>query len=211
MTQPTIQQYVAMGDSLSAGVWDWGRGDPQYGFTRLLADLLRQSAPELHYTNLGVGGARTADVLRTQIEPALALQPDLVTLVIGANDLPGTPTPEFQRSYSELIGRLRVGVPGLVAIANIPDMVHLLGEQYATYRFALGERILQFNRVIADTATAHGVLLVDLHSNVASRDPRNLSSDGFHPNPRGYRELARSFVTTLNQAGIALPLPEIDV
>ena len=210
MSQPTIQRYVALGDSLSAGIWDWGQGDRAYGFTALLADLLRQSAPELQFTNLGVGGARTADVVGQQLDAALAREPDLVTLVVGANDLPGTPTGEFQRSYSELIGRLRLGVHGLVAVANIPQMVHLLPQQYATYRFALGRRIDEFNRIIADTAAAHGILLVDLYSNPASHDPRNLSSDNVHPNPRGYREMARAFVTTLNQAGYALPLPEID-
>lgn len=208
---PTIQRYVALGDSLSAGVSDWGHGDPALGFTALLAELLRQSAPELHFTNLGVGGARTADVLHRQVGPALALQPDLVTLIVGANDLPGTPTEVFQRDYSDLIGRLRMGVSGLVLVANIPEMAQLLPEQYATYRFALRERVRQFNRMIADITAAHGVPLVDLYSNQAAHDPRNLSSDGFHPNQRGYREMARAFISTVNQAGYALPLPEVDL
>lgn len=210
MSRPIIQRYVALGDSLSAGVWDWGQGDPAFGFTALLADLLRQTTPELQFTNFGVGGAHTADVLRRQLEPALALQPDLVTLIVGANDLPGTPTATFQRDYSDLLGRLRMGVNGLVAVATIPEMAHLLPEQYATYRFALHERVGQFNRIIADSAAAYGVLLVDLHSNEAVHDPRNLSGDGFHPSPRGYRELARAFVNALNDAGVALPLPEIE-
>lgn len=207
----TIQRYVALGDSLSAGVSDWGQGDLAHGFTALLADLLRQSAPTLHFTNLGVGGARTADVLHGQVGPALALQPDLVTLIVGANDLPGTPTPAFQREYSDLVGRLRMGVSGLVLVANIPEMAQLLPEQYATYRFALRERVRQFNQMIADITSAHGVALVDLYSSQAAHDPRNLSSDGVHPNRRGYRELARAFVTTLNRAGYDLPLPEVDV
>lgn len=207
----TIQRYVALGDSLSAGVSDWGQGNPAHGFTALLADLLRQSAPELHFTNLGAGGARTADVLHRQLDAALALQPDLVTLIVGANDLPGTATEIFQREYSDLIGRLRMGGPELVLVANIPEMAQLLPEQYATYRFALRERVRQFNRIIADITAAHGVPLVDLYSSQAALDPRNLSSDGVHPNQRGYRELARVFVAAINRSGYELPLPEVEV
>lgn len=101
MTAPSIQHYVALGDSLSEGISDWGRGNRALGFATVLATAVRTASPEVRFTNLGMGGARVADVLRQQLEPAIKLQPDLVTLVVGANDLPATPMADFQRDYNQ--------------------------------------------------------------------------------------------------------------
>lgn len=210
MAQRTIQHYVALGDSLSAGISDWGQGDPAIGFAALLAAALRESTPDLRYTNLGVGGARVADVLREQAPRAVALEPDLVTLVVGANDVPGTPEEQFRSDYRALIETLRAGVSGLIVVADIPQMAHLLPEQYASYRAALRSRVAAFNTIIAETVARHDVLLVELSRSAASLDPGNLSDDGLHPNARGYREMARAFARTLSGAGLALALREAE-
>lgn len=210
MTTPAIRRYVALGDSLSEGYSDWGRADRAIGFASLLAGLLREQAPDLEWTNFGRSGTRVPDVLRDQVDPAIALAPDLVTLVVGANDITGALPAQFRRDYSEVVGRLRSQIPGIVVVANIPDFVHLLPTQYASYRAAIRGRTDEFNRAIADTAAAHGALLADLAGSREAEDPRNLSGDGVHPNARGYRAMVRVFVATLNTAGLSLPLPELD-
>ena len=210
MTPPIIRRYVALGDSLSEGFSDWSQADRSIGFAYLLAGQLRAKSPELDFVNLGSGGARTADVLRSQLPRAITAAPDFVTLVVGANDVPGTPIEQFRRDYSELVRRLRTGIACLIAIANLPDFAHLLPAPYATYRTMLHERVHTFNRIIADAAAAHGALLVDLHSSREVEDPRNVSRDGFHPSARGYRAMAHVFVETLNTAGFDLTLPPLD-
>ena len=210
MATPTIRRYVALGDSLSEGYSDWGRAERSIGFANLLAGLLREQSPDLAFTNLGRSGARAADVLRDQVEPAIALAPDLATLVVGANDITGTLPEQFRRDYSAAVGRLRGGVQGIVVVANIPDFVHLLPTQYASYRAAIRNRSDEFNRAIADTAAAYGALLADLAGSREAEDPRNLSGDGVHPNARGYRAMARVFAETLNTAGLSLPSIELD-
>jgi lysophospholipase L1-like esterase len=207
----SIRRYAALGDSLSEGFSDWGRVDRSIGFTYILAGLLREKRPELEWTNLGVSGARAADVLRGQVDRALAFEPDLITLVVGANDVPVTPPEEFRRVYGELLSRLRRGTSGILAVANLPDFFHLLPPQFAAYRGALEQRTHDYNRIIAESAAAQGALLVDLFSSHEAQDPRNLSGDGLHPNARGYRIMARIFAETLNQAGFELALPEIDL
>ena len=205
-----IRSYVALGDSLSEGVSDWGRGDPRIGFATVLAGLLRRTVPDLQFTNLGVGGARTGDVLRGQLPRVEALRPDLVTLVVGANDVPTTPVEQFARSYAALLLGLREKVSGTIAAATIPHFGHLLPPQYAGYHALLDERIRAFNRVITDAAEATGALLVDLQDRAEVQDPRNVSADGIHPSARGYRIMARVFAEVLNQAHFDLVLPEID-
>ena len=210
MTPKLIERYVALGDSLTEGVSDWRAADPNISFVAVLAEQLRHAAPRLTVTNLGVGGARTADVLNRQVPTALNLSPDLVTLVVGANDVPSTPAAQFQRTYTEVIARLREGVAGTIVIANLPDFTHLLPPQYAAYSTQLTQRITSFNQIIAATAAAHNILLVDLHSDAAPHDPLNVSGDGLHPTARGYRAMARAFAQTLNATGYNVPLPSID-
>ena len=210
MIPPGIQRYVAMGDSLSEGFSDWGRADRSIGFASILAGLLREQAPELEWTNLGRAGARTADLLHGQLPRALQLAPDFVTVVVGANDVPGTPEQQFQHDYNNLLEQLRAGIGGTIVVANLPDFAHLLPAQFASYQLRVRARVQSFNRIIAEAAVAHDTLLVDLHTSSEAEDPRNLSGDGVHPNARGYRAMARAFVETLNYAGFALPLPPLD-
>ena len=189
---------------MSEGFSEWGQGDRSIGFAYLLAARLQESSPALEFTNLGRSGARTADVLHAQLERAIAAEPDLVTLVVGANDAPATPIDQFRREYAELVRRLCSGVQGIVAVANLPDFAHLLPPQFAAYRDALHERVLAFNRISAEAAAANGALLVDLFGSREAEDPRNVSGDRVHPNARGYRVMAQCFVETLNAAGFDL-------
>ena len=210
MTIPEIRRYVAIGDSLSEGFSNWGRDERSIGFAQVLADQIRVLVPTLEFHNLGVSGARTAGVLHRQVERAVALKPDLLTLVVGANDVPRTPIEHFRRDYLTLLGHLRSGTGGLVLAANLPRFAHLLPAQYAAFRIPLRRRIEAFNRIIAEAAASHDVLLVDLHSSDVPEDPRNVSGDGFHPNARGYRAMAGAFAEVLNRAGFEVTAPVLD-
>lgn len=206
----TIRSYVAIGDSLSEGVSDWGRGDRSIGFAARLAGLLSQTTSEFQFTNLGTGGARVADLLHRQADRAIAIQPDLLTVVVGANDVPTTPADQFARDYRALLTKLGAGVHGLIVVANIPNFAHLLPAQYAPYGALVTQRVQSLNQVIKEVAAHTNALLVDLQDAPETRDPRNVSSDGVHPNARGYRAITREFVRVLNSVGIALAPPELD-
>ena len=87
MTTPPLR-YVAIGDSLSEGIGDepWPDGTPR-GWTDRLAELLGAHHGEVDYANLAVRGQRAHEVLATQVEAALVMEPDVVTLTAGMNDL----------------------------------------------------------------------------------------------------------------------------
>ena len=79
--------YVALGDSFTEGI-----GDPVEGFARLgvvdrLAAALRQSNPDLRFTNLAQHGLGVGEIREQQLEPALRLEPDIASVVAGANDI----------------------------------------------------------------------------------------------------------------------------
>src|ERR687891_135794 len=77
-----LSLYVALGDSFTAGTGcPPGDAWPE----RLVANL-RSESPSLELRNLAVEGATSTEVL-DQLPAALGLEPDLVTLVCGANDV----------------------------------------------------------------------------------------------------------------------------
>ena len=66
---------------------------------------------DLAYRNLAVDGATSAAVLE-QLPAALALEPDLVTVICGANDVLLSSRPDiegYERRFSAILGGLRDG------------------------------------------------------------------------------------------------------
>src|ERR1700750_2618021 len=74
-----MTRFAALGDSITVGMGDPA---PGRGWAALLASTLPQ--PELH--NLATLGALSADVERAQLPAALALRPDVASVVVGIND-----------------------------------------------------------------------------------------------------------------------------
>ncbi|MET9934215.1 MULTISPECIES: SGNH/GDSL hydrolase family protein [unclassified Streptomyces] len=81
--------------------------------------------------NLARTGARMAD-LPEQMTAAAARKPELVTVMMGANDAcrptPGlmTPVEEFRASFETALARLRTAAPkAQVYVASVPDLKHL--------------------------------------------------------------------------------------
>jgi len=75
--------YVAVGGSLSEGLGDPLPDGSLGGWAALLAEHLQRISPQLQFKNLAVRGYRTREAIRYELDAALALKPDLVTVFIG--------------------------------------------------------------------------------------------------------------------------------
>ena len=166
--------WVALGDSLTVGI---GASAHDRGWVGQLA----AGMPGWRVVNLGVSGGRVRDVLDRQL-PALASlgqEPELVTLLIGNNDL--------------VSPRLRAALPADLAelLRRVPAGT-VVGNQPATYAAAL-----EVNRLIDEAVTERGLRLAEL------RDPRTrswsgkLAADRFHPNDAGYAGIAAVFAEAI--------------
>ncbi|CAM4210706.1 SGNH/GDSL hydrolase family protein [Corallococcus soli] len=151
------------------------------------------------HTNLGQSGARVRDVVNSALKRVVALQPTLITLGVGTNDLwRGTEVAEYQDDLDRIARRLKQTGASMVVV-NLADMA--LAPIAKLVPSALYEgRIEPFNEAIATVARAHGLHLVDLYT--ASREliPRRrdfFSSDGFHPSAEGYEEWADLMLPTV--------------
>ena len=86
---PVFHRYVAIGDSFTEGVGD---PDPERpnglrGWADRVAEVLAAATPDFGYANLAVRGRKLPAILAEQVEPAVALSPDLVTIHGGGNDV----------------------------------------------------------------------------------------------------------------------------
>jgi lysophospholipase L1-like esterase len=80
---------VALGDSFTEGVGEPYPPSPNglRGWADRVALALAQTNPELHYANLAVRGRHMTEILDEQIHTAVMLEPDLVTIYAGMNNL----------------------------------------------------------------------------------------------------------------------------
>ena len=83
----TYARYVAIGDSTTEGLDDPDGAGGYRGWANRLAERVAAHQGSLDYANLGVRGRCAREIKVEQLGPALALRPDLATVVAGMNDL----------------------------------------------------------------------------------------------------------------------------
>jgi lysophospholipase L1-like esterase len=198
-------RFVALGDSLTEGVGD-PVGDGWRGWAALLAGGLGPSgAVEFH--NLAVSGARTLDVVQEQTPRALALRPDLASVIIGVNDT-------LRRSYdiqAVAAGLSRVyaafAAQGVALVtACLPDPGAMLRLPGLLAR-PLARRQQSVNAVVHALSERYGALHLHLAEGEWLTDRAMWSADRLHPGERGHRILAAHVHRLLADAGIAAGPP----
>ncbi len=106
----TFNRFVALGDSFTEGVGDVDESLPHgvRGWADRFAAVLAASDPTFTYANLAIRGRKLLPILAEQVEPALAMQPDLVSLYAGANDVlrPRVDIDGLAQAYDRAVGRL---------------------------------------------------------------------------------------------------------
>lgn len=116
-------RYVAIGDSFTEGVGD----DMPDGSVRGWADLVAQGIADatgqpVQYANLAIRGRLLRPIIAEQLEPALALEPTLISFNGGGNDMlrPGTDIPSVVAQTEGALRRVLEtdATPLLLAGAN---------------------------------------------------------------------------------------------
>ena len=82
-----FERYVAIGDSSTEGLDDPDGAGGYRGWANRFAELLAAAQGSVLYANLGVRGKTTREIAVEQLPTALAMQPDLVTVFSGTNDV----------------------------------------------------------------------------------------------------------------------------
>lgn len=189
--------YVAIGDSSTEGLDD-PAGDGSYrGWADRLAETVAGAQGELLYANLAVRGRRTRQILDTQLAPALAMQPDLVTHFSGTNDVVGRrfDLDAVATDIRAMQTALRAG-GATVLTFTLPD----LGPVLPAAR-GLAPRIEALNEALRHICAETGSRLVDLARYPVAVDPRLWSDDRLHANGAGHARIAAALAHALDLPG----------
>lgn len=183
-------RFVALGDSFTEGVGDHEPRRPNgvRGWADRVAEQLAVGEPGgVRYANLAVRGKLFAQIVDEQVERALALDPDVVTLYAGANDIvKSREAPDFDAlfaRYEETVLRLReTGARVLVWTAF--DTVGA-----PVYRLFRG-RFAVYSEYVRRMAARTGAELVDYWWMDGYRDPRMWDWDRMHMSTAGHVRMA---------------------
>lgn len=195
-------RFVALGDSLTEGVGD-PVGDTWRGWAALLAAHLAPVDAPAEFTNLAVSGAQTRDVLERQTPAALALRPDVVSVVIGVNDTLRCTfdihavAARLDRVYAAFRARGTV-----LLTACLPDPGSMLRLPGALAR-PLARRQRAVNTVVHALSERYGAVHLHAAEGEWITDRAMWSADRLHPGERGHRQLALRFHALLAESGLA--------
>ena len=182
------QHFVALGDSLTAGV-----GDPVTGIeTRSWADRFAEALRPAQYTNLARRGATTSDILATQVEAALALNPDIVSVLAGGNDMRQPDwNPDYTREnlWAILLPFAERGI-SLLTFAMGDIFPAFPPEQLIHFR-QTQTRLHTLNNLMREVSREVGATCVDLQNAPEVVDLAIISADMIHPNMLGYQRIAQ--------------------
>jgi lysophospholipase L1-like esterase len=205
------RRYVALGDSFTEGI-----GDPEpasaggyRGWADRVAEVLAAEAgDDFAYANLAIRGRLMRGILDEQVEPALALHPDLITISAGGNDIirPGTDPDEIARRMDAGIERLR---------SDNATVVLFTGTDVGFSPVFRGIRgkVAIYNENLRTIAARHDCIVADQWGLSSIQDSRMWSPDRLHLNPLGHHEVARLVLQALDvendlQPGVPEPLPQ---
>lgn len=176
-------RYIALGDSITEGLCDPDADGRERGWADRLA-LLLAARGGIRYANLAVRSRRVADVCGPQLERALELRPDLVSILVGANDLVlvRADIPALAARLEGAVVRLREGGADVVLVT--PFLPRRAESAIYARRFAA------FASALAGVTQRTGALLIDadLHEGLGRRP--NWAEDLVHLSSRGHRFLA---------------------
>lgn len=170
-TEETIEgTIVALGDSLTEGLGV----EEELAYPAILEQRLQEQGYPYRVVNAGISGETSSGTL-SRIKWLLTLKPDIVILVIGANDgFRGIPTELIESNIRAIIKQLKAN--NVIVVLGGMRIVQNLGRDYTA----------AFAEIYPKVARTEDAILIPFFlSSVAAEQELN-QPDGIHPTAAGY-------------------------
>jgi lysophospholipase L1-like esterase len=193
-----FRRFVAIGDSSTEGLVDPDGNGGYRGWADRLAQHIADVQEEpLEYANLAIRGLRMREILTSQFEAALAMEPDLLSVFGGMNDVivPRCDLVSIRANYVTIFSQARRQGINVLSF-TVPDLapINPLG---MTFR----DRVTKLNDIIRTEADRHDVLLMDFEQYPVAQDPRLWFADRLHGNELGHQMVAAALAWRLGLDG----------
>lgn len=190
------RRYVALGDSFTEGIGDPDPHRPGYhrGWADRVAEELARLAdgPEpFSYANLAVRGKLLDQIAAEQVDDAVALSPDLVSVCAGGNDILRRADPdEVARRLDAVVARI-AATGATVLLFNATD---IKGTPVIGW---LRGRVAIYNENVRTIASRHDALVPDMWSLKELARPQMWAEDRLHFSALGHHRIAAMVLETL--------------
>jgi len=157
---------------------------------------LDESFPGKAYVNRGIGGQTTSQMLVRFRQDVINLQPKVVVILAGTNDIAGNSGPisnaDIEANYRDFAELAKANNVRLIFSSILP--VHNYTPQSQDF-FAQRpmDRILALNKWLKNHCSANNLIYLDYFSAVVDDKgmlKRDLADDGLHPNKAGFALMA---------------------
>lgn len=206
-------RYLFQGDSIT----DAGRGNYEEpratgtGYVRLLEAELTYGRDGCEVLNCGISGNRVVDLLARWKKDCLNLKPDVLTILIGVNDVwhefggrNGVGAELFEQVYGLLLGETLKALPDVRIILMGAYVLHgpSTDQEWETFDSEVRAR----REITEKLAGEFGLGYVDLQKvfDRAQEDAPagHWSEDGVHPTAAGHKLIAMSWQKKAEEMGL---------
>ena len=148
--------------------------------------------PDKPYVGRGISGQTTPQMLVRFRQDVVALEPAVVVILAGTNDIAGNTGPSTQAMIED-------NLISMVELAKTNGIRVVLSSVLPAYDYQWrpglepAPKIVALNTWMRHYASTHDVVYLDYHSAMADERQglkAELSEDGVHPNEAGYRIMA---------------------
>ncbi len=179
------QRVVFMGNSITEG---WPNKDPEY-------------FENPSYINRGIGGQTTPQMLLRFRADVIDLQPKVVIILAGTNDIAGNTGPMT-------LEQIRDNIISMAELAKVNGIQVIISSVLPAYDYVWRPglepniKIPKLNAMLKNYAENNGFLYLDYFTAMADDRnglPKELAEDGVHPTKKGYmimKKLAEDAIKT---------------
>lgn len=189
------RRYVALGDSFTEGIGDPDPHNPgrHRGWADRVAQQLSTTVPDFAYANLAIRGRLINQIVAEQVEPAIELKPDLISICAGGNDVirPGGDPDKIAEKLDGAINELS-GTGATIVLLTGPDIrdTPVLG--------GIRGKVAIYNENVRAIAQRYDAVVGDLWALSELRQTPMWDPDRLHFSPAGHQIISAMVLDALN-------------
>ena len=180
-----------------------------HGYAYLVAARLGVKYPGLNlkFFNRGINGNRIVDLYARWKEDAINLAPDIISILVGVNDVgaqfyngTGVSAKQYEKTYRMLLDDTLQALPN-TSFVVCETFVLQVGEIKERGEEGVDE-ISRRREIVSNLAKQYDAVLVstqNVFDVCKDVDPVYWAWDGVHPMPAGHELIAREWINTVEQ------------
>ena len=203
------------GDSITDMKWGRNQADRNHylghSYVYLIASRLHTDMPEasLNFLNRGVSGNTVGDLKNRWEQDALDLEPDVLSILIGVNDVgravrsnSEVDADAFEADYRSILTQSREKNPDLKIVLLEPFVLSVtrVKDAWDAWR----GQVDRLRPIVEKLASEFGAIFLntqEIFDEAAIRvEPSHWIWDGVHPLPQGHELIARHWIETVAEA-----------